>query len=192
MSKLKIEAEIDATDLSHVEALGTFLKTIGGHIQSDDEIQVKKIEVVSEEVEKDKPKADKAPNDANNETPDYSKWTEEGMKDTDVKELRKACKDLGIDFAAVEGKNTNAKLRGLILDHFAESKPDADSEEEQDDAPKDSTTEYTRDDVRTALRSKIDDYKPELKKKLKELGASNISGLKEKDFIEFIEYANSL
>lgn len=43
-------------------------------------------------------------------------YTEEELMDMEVKDLLRLCKDFGIDPNATEGKNTNKKLRNLILD----------------------------------------------------------------------------
>jgi len=60
-------------------------------------------------------------------------YTEEELMETDTKELLKICKKLGIDPDKTSGKNTNKKLRNLILDAQENG---AGSEEEDDDDDK--------------------------------------------------------
>jgi len=52
--------------------------------------------------------------------------------------------------------------------------------------------DVTIDDVRAALNAKKDDYRPEIKAKLEELGAKNVSSLDEEHYLEAKEYFDSL
>lgn len=59
-------------------------------------------------------------------------YTEDELMDTDTKELMRICKDeFGIDPNDTEGKNTNKKLRKLILD--AQENGDGDEEEPEEE-----------------------------------------------------------
>ena len=59
-------------------------------------------------------------------------YTEDELMDTDTKELMRICKDeFGIDPNDTEGKNTNKKLRKLILD----AQENDDNEETEEEAP---------------------------------------------------------
>lgn len=62
-------------------------------------------------------------------------YTEEELMDMEVKELLRICKDLGIDPNATEGKNTNKKLRNLILDVQEGVAGEAAPAKEDDDLP---------------------------------------------------------
>ena len=46
-------------------------------------------------------------------------WSDADMKPMKSKDLKVVCDELAIDYEAVPGVNTNAKLRKLILSHFA-------------------------------------------------------------------------
>lgn len=65
-------------------------------------------------------------------TDEVQTYTEDELTDMDVKELKKILKGLEIDPDDFDGKNTNKKLRKLILDAQAEA-GDADEDDDDDD-----------------------------------------------------------
>lgn len=56
------------------------------------------------------------------------KYTEDELMEMSTKDLLKMCKSMGIDPDATDGKNTNKKLRNLILEA-----QDADADDDEDD-----------------------------------------------------------
>lgn len=208
MSKIKIEAEINVADVSHVEALNVFLKAIGGHYEAKEQAPVKTMQVVDAQ-EVDPPNQDEQAATEKPELGDPSTWSDTDMKTIEVKDLKKVCNDLGIDFEAVDGMNTNAKLRRLILQHFQdagsstevtkeagapkETPSDAGGPAEGTNAPAgEAKTGPTRDDVRIAIRPAMADHREVLKEKLSELGANNVSSLKEEHFQEMLDFIDTL
>lgn len=74
-------------------------------------------------------------------------YTEDELMDTDTKELMRICKDeFGIDPNDTEGKNTNKKLRKLILDAQENGGESEDAEEEAPATKKTSKSEKKDDD----------------------------------------------
>lgn len=70
--------------------------------------------------------------DKGDDTTTSKVYTEDELMDTDTKELMRICKDeFGIDPNDTEGKNTNKKLRKLILD--AQENGDCDEEETEEE-----------------------------------------------------------
>lgn len=87
------------------------------------------------------------PAPAKEEKPATAKsYTKEELMDMESKELVKICKDeFGINPDDYDGKNTNKKLRDLILDAQKNGHPKKDDDTE-DDAPKKPAKEDTTDD----------------------------------------------
>lgn len=78
-------------------------------------------------------------------------YTEDELMDTDTKELMRICKDeFGIDPNDTEGKNTNKKLRKLILD----AQENDDNEETEEEAP---ATKKPSKSVKSVKSEKKDD-----------------------------------
>lgn len=81
-------------------------------------------------------KSDKKP--AKGEAAETKKYTEDELMEMETKELLKLCKSMGIDPDDTEGKNTNKKLRKLILaaqeEAGDEGDDDKDNEGGDDDA----------------------------------------------------------
>lgn len=65
---------------------------------------------------------------------DDKKYTEDELMEMSTKDLLKMCKSMGIDPDATDGKNTNKKLRNLILDaQDADADADDDEDDDEDD-----------------------------------------------------------
>lgn len=82
------------------------------------------------EVAETKTEAKSAKDDAD------KKYTEDELMEMSTKDLLKMCKSMGIDPDATDGKNTNKKLRTLILnaqDTTADADADDEDEDEDDD-----------------------------------------------------------
>lgn len=75
------------------------------------------------------------------ETAETKQYTEDELMEMETKELLKLCKSMGIDPDDTEGKNTNKKLRKLVL--AAQEESDTDDEEESDDDDKMEDDELT-------------------------------------------------
>lgn len=61
------------------------------------------------------------------------KYTEDELMEMSTKDLLKMCKSMGIDPDATDGKNTNKKLRTLILNAQDATGTDADDDEDDDE-----------------------------------------------------------
>ena len=61
------------------------------------------------------------------------KYTEDELMEMSTKDLLKMCKSMGIDPDATDGKNTNKKLRNLILEAQDATDTDADDDEDDDE-----------------------------------------------------------
>ena len=93
-----------------------------------------------EEVETTSSKPSK-PSETSSKKSATKSYDEDELMDIDVKELKGILSDLEIDPDDFDGKNTNKKLRKLILDAqkgtgTTESDEDEDEEEEEEEAPK--------------------------------------------------------
>lgn len=91
-----------------------------------------------------KPAAQKP--ESHEETPKgTSSYTEDELSNMSTKELLKMCKDLNINPDEYEGKNTNKKLRLLILNAQSGDKGESedDAEEEHDDSSNDYKSQVT-------------------------------------------------
>lgn len=77
-------------------------------------------------------KSDKKP--AKGEAAETKKYTEDELMEMETKELLKLCKSMGIDPDDTEGKNTNKKLRKLILAAQEEAGDEEDDKGGDDDA----------------------------------------------------------
>lgn len=93
-------------------------------------------------------------------------YTEEELSEMSTKDLLALCKKMGIDPDATDGKNTNKKLRNLIL----EAQEEGDNEEGDEDEEGDET-DYS-DEVKSILE-KLDEGKLSSKKALKAILALN-------------------
>ena len=69
-----------------------------------------------------------------------TKYTEDELAEMDTKDLLKMCKEMGIDPDATDGKNTNKKLRTLILSAQEEG-GDGDNNEETEETASEENSE---------------------------------------------------
>lgn len=199
MSKIQIKAEIDATNLSQVEAAANFLRAVGEHtseravkIPSTAPVKTEQAESKEMSVVKNEEVKETTQEDEPSYPTDPAEWTDSIMKnEIDTETLKDACADLGIDFDAVDGMNTNAKLRKLILAHFAEA-PGTKTETKAADKKPASTGGANINQVREAITAKIKDHKEAIKKKLTDLDAKNVSALEESDYDEFLDFLKAL
>lgn len=138
---------------------------------------------------------------------DVLKMTEDEMKSVPTTVLVEALNSFGIDPTARPGKNTNAKLRGLLLSAIAEADNESAAAEEtnnadeikpQEDpevpAPDESTAaeespeEVTIDMLRDIARSLIAANKRKvIAEAFEACGCSNFSTLKNKDYVKFYD-----
>lgn len=138
---------------------------------------------------------------------DVLKMTEEEMKSVPTTVLVEALNSFGIDPTTRPGKNTNAKLRGLLLSAIAEADNESAAAEEtnnadeikpQEDpevpAPDESTAaeespeEVTIDMLRDIARSLIAANKRKvIAEAFAACGCSNFSTLKNKDYTKFYD-----
>lgn len=117
--------------------------------------------------------------------------SEEELMSVSVKDLTAVLKRNGVDPSKIEGKNTNAKLRKMVL---ALGEQEEKPEEEPAAAPAPSSSKIKLDItvIRTLMSSKVNDYRSEIKAKLTELGATNVSTLEESDYKEFYSFLQEL
>lgn len=140
---------------------------------------------------------------------DVLKMTEEEMKNVPTPALVEALNSFGIDPATRPGKNTNAKLRGLLVSAIAEAdndpaaeetnnaeeiKPQEDPEVPTVEAQDESTVaeedpeEVTIDMLRDIARSLIAANKRKvIAEAFEACGCSNFSTLKNKDYTKFYD-----
>lgn len=140
---------------------------------------------------------------------DVLKMTEEEMKNVPTPVLVEALNSFGIDPATRPGKNTNAKLRGLLISAIAEAdnepaaeetnnaeeiKPQEDPEVPTIGTPDESTAaeedpeEVTIDMLRGIARSLIAANKRKvIAEAFEACGCSNFSTLKNKDYVKFYD-----
>lgn len=138
---------------------------------------------------------------------DVLKMTEEEMKSVPTTVLVEALNSFGIDPTTRPGKDTNAKLRGLLLSAIAEADNESAAAEEtnnaeeikpQEDpevpAPDESTAaeeapeEVTIDMLRDIARSLIAANKRKvIAEAFEACGCSNFSTLKNKDYVKFYD-----
>lgn len=131
--------------------------------------------------------------------------TEEEMKNVPTPTLIEALNSFGIDPTARPGKNTNAKLRGLLLSAIAEAekeeaatekaeeaekvediKPQEEPESLEEDAPEEE--EITIDMLRNVARGLIAANKRKvIAEAFEACGCSNFSTLKKQDYTKFYE-----
>lgn len=138
--------------------------------------------------------------------------TEEEMKNVSTPILIEALNSFGIDPTARPGKNTNAKLRGLLISAIAEAEKEDEAaekaeetekvedikpqEEPESPAPEESTTaedapeeeEITIDMLRNVARGLIAANKRKvIAEAFEACGCSNFSTLKKQDYAKFYE-----
>lgn len=143
---------------------------------------------------------------------DVLKMTEDEMKNVATPTLIEALETFGIDPTTRPGKNTNAKLRGLLLSAISEAdneaaaaeaeetnnaeeiKPQEDPEVPTVEAPDESTAaeeapeEVTIDMLRDIARSLIAANKRKvIAEAFEACGCSNFSTLKNKDYVKFYD-----
>lgn len=138
------------------------------------------------------------------------RMTEEEMKSVPTSVLVEALNSFGIDPTARPGKNTNAKLRGLLLSAIAEAekedeaaekaeetekvediKPQEEPESPEEDAPEEDAPEeeeITIDMLRNVARGLIAANKRKvIAEAFEACGCSNFSTLKNKDYTKFYD-----
>ena len=96
--------------------------------------------------------ADEAPKSKATKT-----YTEDELMEMSTKDLLKMCKEMGIDPDETDGKNTNKKLRTLILEKQEEGDTDSDDDEDADDAPDNDNDDNDGDEDTDELTSKVGD-----------------------------------
>ena len=100
-----------------------------------------------------------------------TKYTEDELAEMDTKDLLKMCKEMGIDPDATDGKNTNKKLRKLILEaqkNGVKSTPSADDEPEDEN---EETSEESNDDLTSKVSEILEDFDAGKKNKKKTVAA---------------------
>lgn len=194
MSKVKISAKVDTSNVLHVDALNVFLKAIGDVAVKRSIEHAPVMKPVKEEAQETK-EGGPATNVETLSPETIANWTAKEMRDMETGELKDACDILDIDYAAADGVNTNKKLRDLILDYFkadapAETKEAAPIQETKKEAPAATEGGATIDDVRAAVTNNVGAHREAIKKELTRLGANNVTSLdasKFQDFLDFID-----
>lgn len=165
--------------------------------------------IVTETVNEEPPVEDKAEEAIQADEPtveDVLKMTEEEMKSVPTTVLLEALRIFGIDPTTRPGKNTNAKLRGLLLSTIAEEakedaveetekaegiKPQEEPESPEEDAPEEDAPEeeeITIDMLRNVARKLIAANKrKQIAEAFEACGCSNFSTLKKQDYAKFYE-----
>lgn len=92
------------------------------------------------------------------------KYTEDELMEMSTKDLLKMCKSMGIDPDDTDGKNTNKKLRNLILEAQDATSTDADDDDEDDDKDDDN-------ELATQVSEILEDFDGGKKNKKKTISA---------------------
>lgn len=108
--------------------------------------------------------------DDDDDTDSSNEYTEEELQIKPTKELEKICKEMGIDYASEPGKNTNKKLRDLILKAQEEGVSEADEDDDDDEEDDDDSASINEAEVKGLLQ-KFEDGELSRKKVSKELDA---------------------
>ena len=106
--------------------------------------------VSTDEVEEEEETTSSKPRETSSKKPITKSYDEDDLIDMDVKELKGILSDLEIDPNDFDGKNTNKKLRKLILDaqKGAGTTEDEDEEDEdEDEAPKKKSAKKAKKEV---------------------------------------------
>ncbi len=96
------------------------------------------------------------------------------------------------------GKNEEAKQKERKYNKRQTDTPDPAPQPKKEDstpgpgAPADEAKTYTIEEVREKLKEKVSEHREEIKAKLGELGAPNISNLDPEKYTEFMDFLNSL
>lgn len=96
------------------------------------------------------------------------------------------------------GKNEEAKQKERKYNKRQTDTPDPAPQPKKEDstpgpgAPADEVKTYTIEEVREKLKEKVSEHREEIKAKLGELGAPNISNLDPEKYTEFMDFLNSL
>lgn len=119
------------------------------------------------------PSYKKDPNDGGDTTESKKVYTEDELMDTDTKELMRICKDeFGIDPNDTEGKNTNKKLRKLILDAQENGDEEETEEEKTSKKPKSEKKDDDEgDDLTDKVADLLEDFDAGKKNKKKTIAA---------------------
>jgi hypothetical protein len=124
--------------------------------------------------------------------------TEEEMKSVPTPILIEALETFGIDPTTRPGKNTNAKLRGLLLSAIAEAEKEGEADEKAEDIKpqeepespeeEEEEEEITIDMLRNVARKLIAANKRKvIAEAFEACGCSNFSTLKKQDYAKFYE-----
>jgi len=207
MSTLKIK--LDLENPTHTAAAAAFFTTLSGGAVANmtvrDAEQVKGPDLRDMKAKADKPVKNIA--DGGNTQPKEEKtspaevananasasheaadWSDDDMRTMKAKDLKAVCDAIGIDYMATDGLNTNAKLRRLILTHFAT--PGASSQAPKTEAPKTEAPKDAGGSLLDSIKALIPEkakagHKDALKAKLTEMGAGRVSELAEASYEAF-------
>jgi hypothetical protein len=133
-------ANVEVEAIQHNGKIFLPVMSLGSFTTNDEPLKkstVAKEESVSTSEEKTSKKTAKE-----EPTKKVATYTEEELMEKDVKELTKILKGLGIDPDDTEGKNTNKKLRLLILNaptSAGSSEEDDDDDDDEQESPKESS-----------------------------------------------------
>lgn len=131
------------------------------------------------------------------------KYTETQLRDMPVKELINILKkEFGVDPNDYDGKNSNKKLRDLILDAQtgtlnstdSGSKEDGEDDERRSDRGNRQDS-VTHDDVRDLMADVIEEddaNRIKVLKQLNKIGAKSVGMIKDDDLVDFFEFLQSL
>lgn len=129
---------------------------------------------------------------------DRDSYTEDELRDMSPKNLTAILKrEFNVNPDDFGGKNTNKKLRDLILgaqDGKLEHRIEA-LEEERGPEPTGRSTDVTHDDVRDIMAEVIEadeDNRPKVLKQLNKIGAKSVGTIKDEDIADFFDFLHSL
>ena len=197
MSKIRVELEINPSNLNEVQAFSALMLAMGGNDTATIQVPTNlgkaggfKAPAPAEKVEESKSEVD------------GKTYSEDELKAMDNDDLKELATGLGIDWAAEEGKNTNAKLIRLILksNNGGEAPAPADKVEEaeasapaaKNEKSAETESDVSLDDLKLELGVKVDTNRDAIVAKLKEFGATKLSNLPEENYSEMLTFLKAL
>lgn len=209
MSKIRVEIEINPSNLNEVQAFSALMLAMGGNDTATIQVptnlgkaggfKAPTIETAKAVVEAPAPtdKVEEAKSEVEIKT-----YSEDELKSMDNDDLKELATGLGIDWATEQGKNTNAKLIRLILENYkgGEAPAPAEKVEEAEASAPAATTEKSAetesdvslDDLKIELGVKVDTNRDAIVAKLKEFGATKLSNLPEENYSEMLTFLKAL
>ena len=149
-----------------VVGMGDFEST-GGKVEDDSVEEVPTKKPANETPAKETPAKETPAKETKSEDEDAREYTEDELMEMNVKELTNILKkEFDVDPNDYDGKNTNKKLRGLILD-VQEGKTSSDDEDTKDDDSKGGAS----DELTEKVASILEDFDSGAKNKKKTIAS---------------------